>query len=799
MKPLAEYTRKRNFKLTKEPGAKLPKRSKSKDHPLLFVVQEHHASHLHYDFRLEWKGVLKSWAVPKGPSLDPDVKRLAVETEDHPYDYAKFEGVIPAGQYGGGEVYRWDKGTWKPIGDVDKGLAKGHLRFELKGKRLKGAFHLVRSRRGGGKPQWLLFKSHDKFAKPGDRLEMVREYGSTKENPDRRKKLKKSARAAFPDFIPPQLALLVDHPPMGEHWVHEIKYDGYRIQTQIKNGRVKMLTRKGLDWTTKYKALAKELAKLDVESAVLDGEIVWQDENGRSDFQLLQNAMKSEKTNALIYWVFDLMYLNGEDLTGLPLLARKEKLKDILNERSQVKFSDHFIGIGTKMLEASCKMNLEGVVSKRADATYVSGRHDYWVKSKCVKRQEFVIGGYTDPEGSRKSFGALLLGFYEKGKFKFAGKCGTGFNQQSLKDIGQKLRKLETKTSPFELNEPKGRTLHYVKPELVAEIAYAEMTRDGHLRVPVFQGLRLDKPAKNIGLDTPKKVKGDRVLKQTTHEVNVSHPDRVIYKKENITKQQVANYYNAIAKWILPHIAGRPLSLVRCTNTSTDQCFFSKHFPHKLPEHIIEIPEKGHEPWITVNEREGLNQLIQWGTLEIHPWNTHSDHLDEPDQIVMDFDPGPGVDFKTVKQGAFELREILEQLGIKSFVKTTGGKGLHIQFPFQPFYEWAQVKEFSKALVQEMVSRHPGLYTANMSKKLRKGKIFLDYLRNGKGSTAIAPYALRARDTSSVAMPITWNELKKLKAANVFTMKKALEHIKRRKSDPWKDYFKTKQKVKLLN
>lgn len=787
MKPLAEYTRKRDFKLTKEPGAKVRK-AKKKEHPLLFVVQEHHASHLHYDFRLEWDGVLKSWAVPKGPSLDPDQKRLAVQVEDHPYDYAKFEGVIPKGQYGAGEVYRWDRGTWEPIGDVDKSLAKGHLQFELKGKRLKGAFHLVRTRRGSeGKPQWLLFKSHDKYAKP-----------------DSARRKKKGVKAKFPEFIPPQLAQLVDKPPSGNHWIHEIKYDGYRIQTQIRNGKVKMLTRKGLDWTTKYPSIALELAKLDVDNAVIDGEIVWQDEKGRSDFQLLQNAMKTAKTKALIYWVFDVMYLNGEDLTGLPQLERKEKLRAILPDKGNVRFSDHYIGAGDQLLEASCKMNLEGIISKQAGAKYVPGRHDYWVKSKCVKRQEFVIGGFTNPEGTRTQFGALLLGFYENGKFKFAGKCGTGFNQQSLRDVAQKLKKLETKTSPFELNAPKGRSLHYVKPALVAEIKFAEMTRDGHLRAPVFEGLRLDKSAKNITLDKPKKVKGSHVMPAATNPretPKVTHPDRIVYKKENLTKQDVANYYNAIADQILPHISNRPLALVRCTGNSTNKCFFSKHFTQRLPDHIIEIPEKGQQPWITVDSREGLNQLIQWGTLEIHPWNTHADHLDKPDQIVMDFDPDESVPFNKVKQGALELRDILEQLDIKSFVKTTGGKGLHLQFPFEPNYDWDQVKDFAKTLVQEMASRHPSLYTANMSKKARKGKIFLDYLRNGKGSTAIAPYALRARETSSVAMPITWDELKKLKTADTFTMKKALEHVKGRgrRSDPWKDYFKTKQKIKLLN
>jgi bifunctional non-homologous end joining protein LigD len=809
VKPLTEYTRKRNFKITGEPVAKLRKKSKSK--PLLFVVQEHHASHLHYDFRLEWDGVLKSWAVPKGPSLDPSQKRLAVEVEDHPYDYATFEGIIPADQYGGGEVYRWDMGTWSPHGDVDKGLRKGHLEFALKGKRLKGDFVLVRTSRPSSKPQWLLIKRNDDYAKPGDRLKMVREYGSTRENPDRGKKLKgvkvwqsskasRGVKAAFPEFIPPQLAQLVDKPPDGDEWIHEIKFDGYRIQVQIRNGKVKMRTRKGLDWSAKYRSLASKLAELKVENAVVDGEVVWQDEKGRTDFQLLQNAMKAEKTEALIYWAFDLLYLNGKDLRSLSQLERKEILKSILPSDGAIRYSDHSIGNGREMLGAGCRMNLEGIVSKRADAAYVSGRHDYWVKSKCLKRQEFVIGGYTDPEGSRVAFGALLLGFYENGKFKFAGKCGTGFNQRTLRDVAQKMRKLEDDRSPFELNAPKGRGLHFVKPKLVAEISYAEVTRDGHLRVPVFQGLRLDKPAENVGLDRPKKVEEVKSEQEVDRsDVKVSHPDRIIYEKEGITKLDVAKYYDAVADWILPYISERPLALVRCTSSSTKPCFFSKHFTQHLPEYVLQIPEEGEEPWIAVDSRQGLRQLIQWGTLEIHPWNTHRDHLDEPDQIVMDFDPDPGIPFKVVKEGALELRDMLEQLGIKSFVKTTGGKGLHVQFPFEPLYEWEPVKEFAKTLVQEMAGRHPDLYTANMSKKARKGKIFLDYLRNGKGATAIAPYGLRARAVSAVAMPLAWEDLKKLKAADVFTMKKALAHLKRRKKDPWKDYFKLKQKIKLLN
>ncbi len=781
MRPLAEYTRKRNFRITAEPGAKVPKRKRStKQKPLLFVVQEHHASHLHYDFRLEWNGVLKSWAVPKGPSLDPSQKRLAVEVEDHPYDYAKFTGTIPAGQYGAGEVYRWDMGTWMPKGDVDQGLKKGRLEFTLKGKKLKGDFVLVRTGRRASKPNWLLIKRHDDYAREDMKL----------------------AAISLPEFIPPQLAQLVTKPPLGEDWIHEIKFDGYRIQAHIHNGKVKLYTRKGLDWTTKYSILAKALEKLKVESAVLDGEVVWQDDKGRSDFQLLQNAMKAEKTNSLLYWVFDLMYLNGDDLTSLPLISRKDRLAKILKgaKGDHIRFSEHFRGAGDKMIKASCQMHLEGIVSKRVDAPYVPGRHDDWVKAKCVKRQEFVIGGFSDPEGSRTSFGSLLLGAYESGKLKYVGKCGTGFNRISLRDVGAKLRKLEAKKSPFELNAPKGRGLHWVKPNLVCEVSYAEMTQGGHLRVPVFKGLRVDKSPKAIGIEKPKKVKGDHVIKSahSRGDIHISHPDRIIFEKERLTKLDVAKYYDAAADWILPHIANRPLALVRCTQNSTTACFFSKHFRQRLPEHIVEIPEKGSEPWITVDSREGLRQLIQWGTLEIHPWNTHAEHIDNPDQIVMDFDPDGDVDFGIVKEGALELRELLKKLGLKSFVKVTGGKGLHVQFPIEPLYDWDSVKNFSKTLVQEFVSRYPDLYTANMSKKVRKGKIFLDYLRNGRGSTAIAPYALRARAKSAVAMPITWEELGKLKAANVYTLKKALEVFKRRKPDPWKDYFRIKQKIALL-
>ncbi len=847
MKSLAEYKRKRNFKKTSEPEAKV-RTGKSTQKNLLFVVQEHHASHLHYDFRLEWKGVLKSWAVPKGPSLDPAQKRLAVEVEDHPYDYWKFEGTIPAKEYGAGEVFRWDYGTWIPVNDFETGMKKGRLEIELKGKKLKGNFLLVRTGRQSSKPNWLMIKRHDKYAEDGAVLVPVADYGSGKTRgaakvekaakvvkaPQRKKK------AELPEFTPPQLAQLVNKPPKGAEWLHEIKFDGYRIQAHVAAGEVTLYTRNGHNWTAKYRALAKALKDMDVENAVFDGEIVYQDESGRSNFQKLQNAMKSESTQSLIFYIFDLLFLDGEDLRERPLIERKEKLEELIGDLGdeKIRYSEHFKGVGDKMIEASCSMDLEGIICKKADSGYTSGRRGDWVKVKCIKRQEFVIGGFTDPEGSRFAFGSLLLGFYENGKLKYAGRCGSGFDGALLREINKKLRKLETPKSPFVLNAPKERGLHYVKPELACEVSYAEMTEGGHLRAPVFKGLRSDKAPGEITIEKPKEVEAvatktkkgsktktgtSKTQTKTTQKtktikaklkaelkaspkgkkkagsgVHVTHPDRVIYPKEKITKLQVAEYYKSVSPWILPHLAGRPISMLRCQQSAVGMCFFAKHMP-KMPDSLTAIPDtEGKEPWVGVDSEEGLMHLVQLGTLEIHPWGSEPGQIDSPNMIIMDFDPEEGLGFDVVKEGALEMRDILKQLGLKSYLKTTGGKGLHVVFPFEARYDWDSVKSFAKTLTQEMVSRHPDLYTANMSKKLRKGKIFLDYLRNGRGATAVSPYSLRARAQSAVAMPIEWSELAKLKAANTFTLPKALEWLATRKKDPWADFFKVKQKISLL-
>lgn len=538
--------------------------------------------------------------------------------------------------------------------------------------------------------------------------------------------------------------------------------------------------------------IVEEVRKLKTD-VVLDGELVWLEENGRSDFQLLQNAIKARKAGNMYYYLFDLLYSDDKDLTSLPLIARKDRLQKLVPPRSsRLRYSDHFRGVGGQMLRAFCEHNLEGIVSKRVDATYTSGRRGDWVKSKCSQRQEFVIGGFTAPRGARGHFGALLLGYYEDGKLRYAGRCGTGFTEQSLADMGKKLKTMESEESPFDIASPRARDVHWVRPNLVAEVAFSEWTRERILRTPVFHGLRSDKDPHEISIEKPKEAG-----KASSRRIPITHPDRIIYAKENFTKQDIADYYHTVAKWMLPHILKRPLSLVRCPQGSMKPCFFNKHFTD-IPEGVLPIAEKGREAYLEIENGIGLQNLIQRGSLEIHPWNCHSANMEAPDQIVMDFDPGPGVEFERVKEGVVELKAMLEQLGLKTFLKTTGGKGLHIQFPFEPNYSWDKIKQFAKTLTEEMVSRHPKLYVGKMTKSLRNKKIFLDYLRNGRGATAVAPYSLRARPISAVAMPLAWKELATLKAPNQFTLPKALQYLKKRRADPWKDYLSVRQKIAML-
>lgn len=830
----------------------------------MFVVQEHHASHLHYDFRLEHDGVLKSWSVPKGPSPDPHDKRLAVEVEDHPYDYGKFEGVIPEKEYGGGEVFIWDTGAWVPEGDVDTAFKKGRLDFTLKGKRMKGRWSLIRLRRNSAKPNWLLFKREDEYAHDVSKFVRIKPYGASKERDLPATKtsvtkemvkttIKATAKVSrkvpaargksLPSFIKPELSLLVDQVPDSVEWIHEMKFDGYRIQAHVENGRVNLFTRSSLDWTAKYQATAQALKEFGVKNAILDGEIVALDRDGKSDFQALQLAMKEKNSEALVYYVFDLLHLDGEDFRPKPLRERKIALQKLLGGlgSDHIRFSDHITAQGEEFFTASCSQDLEGIVSKKLDSPYRSGRTEDWVKTKCQKRQEFVIGGFTKAQGARAHFGALLLGVYEGKNLKYVGKCGTGFDGKTLKMVMDRLKAVESKKSPFALKSPREKGIHFTRPELVAEVKFAMWTRDDLLRVPVFQGLREDKKASMITKEVPKKLSAretkkkqatferlvpkpeskrtvktaaktgaKRTIKNTLGLPPMSHPDKILFESEKITKGQVAEYYAdpLVSKAILPLISNRPLALNRCPNGAKTQCFYQKHLAHvpalgpdgmPSPLHEVRIKEaSGVKGYVTVDSVAGILSLVQMGAFEIHEWGCRQPDVEHPDQIVMDFDPAPEVPFSRVKEAVFVLKKTLDHLQLKSFLKVTGGKGLHVHIPIATIYTWDQVKEFSKILAQEMTERFPDRYTATLSKSARTNKIFIDYLRNGRSATAVAPYVIRAKVKTAVAMPIEWSELAKLKDPAQFTLPYSLQYLKKRKKDPWAGISNLKQKISLL-
>ncbi len=785
MKPLQEYHQKRSFRITPEPSGHIH-RKRAKQKKLTFVVQEHHATRLHYDFRIELDGVLKSWAVPKGPSFIPGEKRLAVQVEDHPLSYGRFEGRIPAHQYGAGEVYIWDTGTWEPEGNPVASLRKGHLDFVLKGTRMKGRWRLIRMQARDGNQNWLLMKREDTKALPVSRE---------------------------PDFIEPALPTLVDEPPRGRGWIHEMKFDGYRIQAHIENGEVSLFTRSDQDWTEKYPFITDELERSPIPNVIVDGEIVALDRNGKSDFQTLQLAMKTGKDTCLLYYVFDLLYHDGHDLRHLPLLERKEILKKWVRKLDSpcVIYSDHLKSGSKDLLSEACRLGLEGVVSKRVDSPYVSGRKQNWVKSKCESRQEFVIGGYTDPAGSRDYFGALLLGVYEKGKLRYVGRVGTGFDQKNLKLVREKMKKHASSESPFDIASPRERNVHFLKPKLVTEVSFSQWTRDQLLRAPVFHGLREDKSPKEVRHEVEKHLSREaRVAAEPLTRDGLfpfTHPDKVFFKKEKITKKNIADFYFGVSQWMLPEISNRPLVLNRCPEGTSSACFYHKHLSRLPPprngvQALRSIPIEGHEgekDYAVMDSDQGLMELVQMAAFEVHAWGCSEDSVEKPDQIVMDFDPGPGVPFARVKRAALELKSILQTLGLKSFLKVTGGKGLHVHVPIAPVYTWNEVKAFTKAISDEMARKNPDCYTASIAKSERPGKIFVDYLRNGRGATAVVPYCLRAKEKSAVAMPIAWSDLKKLKSADQFTMKKAITWIKRRKKDPWKHMHDLQQRISVLD
>jgi bifunctional non-homologous end joining protein LigD len=883
---LQEYKKKRNFSVTPEPAGKVQETPGSS-----FVIQKHAATRLHYDFRLELDGVLKSWAVPKGPSLDPGEKRLAVHVEDHPLEYGDFEGIIPKGQYGGGTVLLWDRGTWHPEGDPVKAYKKGHLHFRLEGEKLHGGWHLVRlhgERAGEDKENWLLFKENDDIAVPGSGDAVVQEYpasvttGRTIEeiaaDPDRvwqsnrEEKVakeavakeaidKKAAKAPvkakakaiqsktdspvdpskvsgarkgrLPGAIEPQLATLVDEAPRGEEWLHELKFDGYRVLCEVSNGKVHIWTRSGKDWTDRFTPVAEAVAQLPVRSALLDGEVAVLAPDGTTSFQALQNALTESRGHDLAYFAFDLLHLDGYDLRGSTLLDRKEALAGVLSGNTSpmsqtLRFSDHVQGAGDAFYSQACRLSLEGIISKRGDAPYRSGRGKDWLKVKCLKRQEFVIVGFTDPEGSRTGFGALLLGVHDdQGKLVFAGKVGTGFNDQLLRDLRKRLGKIERKTPAF-ANPPRGaeaRRSHWVEPELVGEVAFTEWTREGILRHPAFQGLREDKPAAEVVRETPeappqktskntmsnkKKVspspggrggdgRGGQGVRTEFAGVKLSSPDKILFPEQGITKRDLALYYERIADWILPRIGDRPLTLVRCPEGRAKQCFYQKHVNEHFPKTVrrIQVEEEGDEPYGLVDSVEGLLSLVQVGVLEMHIWGASRKDIEKPDYVVFDLDPDEGLAWERVVEGALHLRDRLGDLGLRSFLKTTGGKGLHVCVPLVRRAGWDEVKAFTKAVSESVVAENPQRYTSKLPKASRKGKIFIDYLRNGRGATSICAYSTRARAGAPVSTPLFWDEIESGQDVHGdhWNVKNVPERLESLSADPWEEFSKARQSI----
>jgi bifunctional non-homologous end joining protein LigD len=868
---LREYHRKRNFAITPEPrGEEGAGEGRS------FCVQKHAATRLHYDFRLEMEGVLRSWAVPKGPSYDPADKRLAMHTEDHPLDYGDFEGVIPEGQYGGGTVLLWDRGTWEPIEDPHKGYRAGKLKFRLQGEKLRGGWTLVKIRGRDARDDeksWLLIKENDETARPaaeysvtGERPESVATGRSLEEiaadrdavweskpvepakagrwrpkvkpappsptaRPTRAAKrgaikaaeVRGARKGPLPRFLRPELATLVTEPPQGEGWLHEMKFDGYRILARVQGGRATLLSRNGKDWTAQFPSVAAAVHALPVTQAMIDGEVAVLLPNGTTSFQALQNALGQQDQGELVYFAFDLPHLDGYDLTRASLEDRKAALGGLLaGATGVVRYSAHVVGSGDEFFANACKLSLEGIVSKRRDAPYETGRGRSWLKVKCLRRQEVVIGGFTEPSGSRTGLGALLVGVHEKGRLVYVGKVGTGYTDKVLKDLRRRLNALEQPASPFHVR-PKGvGAPHWVEPELVAEVAFTEWTGDGKMRHPSFQGLRTDKPAREVvreratptedvaPAETPRPRRSNEPAPKersrrsapageaTLAGVRLTHPDRVLYPAQGLTKRDLADFYASIADWILPHVVGRPLTLVRCPEGLEKECFYMKHSGVWAPPALrrVKIKEKTKTgDYLVVDDLAGLVSLVQMGILEIHTWNSLADSVEEPNRVVFDLDPGPEVPFDKVMAGARLLRGSLRSVGLESFVKTTGGKGLHVVVPLGPGHGWEETFGFTELVASQIVKEDPKTYTDSMPKAGRQAKILIDVLRNNRGSTSVAAYSTRARPEAPVSVPLAWEELQRDLRPDQFTVENLPRRLSSLKGDPWARYFTLRQRL----
>ena len=876
---LATYRAKRDFQQTAEPSGKA---AVPAGEQLRFVIQRHDATRLHYDFRLELDGVFLSWAVTKGPSLDPTVKRLAVQTEDHPLDYGDFEGTIPKGQYGGGTVQLWDRGYWIPEGDPHEGLKKGDLKFTLVGNRLEGSWVLVRMKWGREKgdskrTNWLLIKHRDPYAHEGDEDAVLQDNdtsvasgrtlkeiaigagkaptpfmtakkrtagavwqsnkkggGKTAVAPESKAKAKKVR--TIPSFLSPQLAKLVEKPVSGPGWVHEVKFDGYRLQLRVVDGKATLKTRKGLDWTDKFQAIADVAGQLP--DCMIDGEACVLDKKGVPNFSSLQVALSEGRSQDMVFFVFDSMFADGEDLRELPLIERKERLQALLaslkDKKGQIRYVEHLETAGDTVLASACNMGLEGIISKRGDAAYESTRSNTWLKAKCRAGEEVIIGGWTQ-EGTKLR--SLIVGVH-RGKGKNTklvpvGRVGTGYSEAVMRQLLPELKKVESKTSPFaaDVSPRKEANMHWARPELVAEIEFAGWTGDGNVRQAAFKGLRTDKPAAEVVAELPAKPektemvepkpasvvptgarrakrrdlsstprkKGPSTSLGTTGKsevlgVTISHPDKPLWPDEKppVTKIELARYYEEIGDWMLPHIQGRPCSLVRTPDGIKGQTFFQRHVMPGMSDLITETKVSGEKkPYVQLDSVEALAAVAQFGSTELHPWNCQAGNPELPGRLVFDLDPAPDVEFNEVIKGALAVRKRLEKLGLKTFCKTTGGKGLHVVTPLTSdpkSPDWDAAKMFAKEVCRRLVAAEPDRFLLNMAKKERKGRIFLDYLRNDRTSTAVAVLSPRARPGATVSMPLEWSQVKAGLDPKRFNLRTAPALLK--KSKPWRGYDK---------
>ncbi|HEY5803516.1 MAG TPA: DNA ligase D [Lysobacter sp.] len=846
---LVDYRRKRSFGKTREPE---PGRPVPKGQRAIFVVQLHHASRRHYDFRLQVGDALKSWAVPKGPSYDPSVKRMAVEVEDHPLDYAGFEGEIPKGQYGGGHVAQFDHGVWSTQGDAEAQLAKGHLRFELFGNKLKGGWHLVRSGKTARQPQWLLFKDKDEYAgtlEADDLLADVakapaadlkragagkagkKKLTAVPTRKGRRKDWAKKAlaltgarKAKAPNGpFEPQLAKLGESPPKGDQWLHELKWDGYRILVTVADGSVRLWSRNALEWTDKIPDIRDAVTALGLKSGALDGELI-AGSGTKEDFNLLQSTLSGEGQGALTLALFDLLHIDGVDIADATLIERKALLKELLEKPpAHLVFSSHIEGDGEATYRLAGERHYEGIISKRADRPYRAGRSDDWRKTKQLASDEFAVVGYTAPKGSRTGFGSLLLARPdEQHGWRYVGRVGTGFNDALMREVTRKLGRAgkKTPTAFVGTTDTDLRGATWFAPRFVVEVFYRGMGRQQLLRQPSLKAVRSDKSVEDLadsdraapGRAAPDRAapagratKAARAGKTAAKHAarprgmpRLTSPTRIVFPDIHATKQDVWDYYATVLDHLLPEVAGRPLSIIRCPGGTEKPCFFQKHHTAGLElVSSVRLKEEGgnNAHYLVVEDAAGLMELVQFSALEFHPWGSHAENPDQADRVVFDLDPGPGVPFAEVKKAAADIRKHLAHLELESYLRVSGGKGLHVVVPLNPGCDWGLTKRFAHGFADALARSEPDRFLATASKTLRNKRIFVDYLRNGRGATAVASYSLRARPGAPVAMPLAWSELAKLSRPDAFNLKNVPARLKRRRKDPWEGIDRIQQNL----